>query len=204
MLRATRQNNFQHGASAGARFLVCWTIWPDAFRHHLAITNAHKVERGVRLQTALKANKVDIRSLLALPVTDHAHPYKREQTWEKVTARADPGSLTPYGKWYRAKVLNFYEGMQYHKWGMYADDAVGARGWWSRASRTRAPKAQLIGGDRRVIRARMLKTQWYAYLPKHQWVAPIDNVAWYSPYVTMVLDEWEEKWGFFGGQETEY
>ena len=206
MLRKTNTNLFFHGHTAPFRFVIGWTIYPEMFRHFLSIQNAHKVERGARLQTALKANKVDIRALLALPVTDHAHPYKTEKPWEKVYARMDPGGLSWYGKWYRAKILNFYEGMQYHRWGMMADDAIGARGWWSRSSRTRTPKVQLIHGDRRVVRARMLKTLYYAYLPKDKWMHPVDNIAWYSPYIMMVSDEWEEKWGFFSnaGINVEY
>jgi len=204
MLRVTQQKLYLHGHTSTARFLVGWTVWPELFRHFLSIQNAHKVERGIRVQTALKANKVDIRHLLALPVTDHAHPYKVERVWEKCYHKMDPGSLTWYGKWYRAKVLCMYEAQRYHRWGMYTEDAIGARGWFSRASRTRTPKAQLIHGDRRVVRARMLRTCWYTNLPRDKWTHPVDNVAWYSPYIMMVLDEWEEKWGFFGGTEVEF
>ena len=105
-----------HGHLATVRFIVGWLVWPDMFRHYLAIQNAHKVERGARLQQALKANKVDIRTMLALPVTDHAHPYKQEKPWQKVYAKADPGALSLYGKWYRAKTLTYYECQQFHKW----------------------------------------------------------------------------------------
>jgi ubiquinol-cytochrome c reductase subunit 7 len=192
------------GFYAPVRFMLGWYVWPDTFRHFLAVQNAHKVERGARLQQALKANKVDIRTMLALPVTDHAHPYKHERPWQKVYGQSDPGNLSLYGKWYRSKVLTFYECQQYHKWGMMMDDSIPARGWWARAARTRVNKVQLIHCDRRVVKARMMRTCYYAYLPKDKWMHPMDNISWYTPYVMMVIDEWEEKWGFFANSMTEY
>lgn len=203
MFRQTTTKGFVQGHWSGFRYYLCHFLYPNIYREYLAVQNAHKVERGLRLQTALKANKVDLRALLALPVTDGAHPYKLEYPWEKACGATDPKSLTLYGRWYRSKVLAFYEGLQIHKWGMTQDDLIQCRGWWSRASRTRTPKTQLIHCDRRVMRGRVLKDK-YIYLDKKHWVNPVDNVAWMGPYVIMVADEWEEKWGFFAGQEVEY
>lgn len=204
MFRKTPKANIGiHGMAGGFRFWLAHLFWPNMFREYLAVQNAHKIERGIRLQTALKANKVDIRHLLALPVTDHAHPYKSEFPWEKIYAAMDPKALTLYGKWYRSKVLAFYEINQLHKWGMLCEDIINAKGWWARAARTRTPKKQLVHCDRRVTRGRILRDK-YIYEPKKNWVHPVDNVSWMGPYVIMISDEWEEKWGFFSGQEVEY
>lgn len=97
----------------------------------------------------------------------------------------------------------FYEGQQLHKYGVMWDDMVNARGWWNRAARTRCPNDKVVHGDRRVMRCRVLKDK-YIYEQKDRWVHPIDNVCWFGPYIMMVADEWEEKWGFFAGQEVEY
>ena len=201
--KATPTLHFAQGHWSGFRFWLAHFFYPNMYREYLSVQNAHKVERGIRLNAALKANKVDIRTLLALPVTDSAHPYRMEYPWEKVVATMDPKSLTLYGKWYRAKIMAFYENLQTHKYGLMQDDLIQVKGWWARASRTRTPQATLIDGDRRVMRGRVLKDK-YLYDKKEKWVQPVDNVAWMGPYVMMVADEWEEKWGFFAGQEVEY
>ena len=203
MLRKTNALQYNHGHWSGFRYWVAHFCYPQMYREYLSVQNAHKVERGVRLQTALKANKVDIRALLALPVTDTAHPYKMEYPWEKVYATMDQKSSTPYGRWYRQKVLCFYEGLQLHKFGLCQDDMVNLRGWWNRAARTRAPIEKICHSDRRSMRARMMKDK-YIYDAKSRWVHPVDNTPWCGPYIMMVADEWEEKWGFFAGQEVEY
>eukprot|EP00658_Telonema_sp_P-2_P044607 TRINITY_DN324_c0_g1_i3.p2 TRINITY_DN324_c0_g1~~TRINITY_DN324_c0_g1_i3.p2 ORF type:complete len:202 (+),score=68.23 TRINITY_DN324_c0_g1_i3:41-646(+) len=201
-MRATPQLHTAQGIWAGMRYYMGHFFYPNMYREFLSIQNAHKVERGVRLQTAIKANKVDFRALLALPVTDHAHPYKMEYPWEKVIS-ADSRDLSMYGKWYSSKILSFYESNQHHKFGVMMDDMVNARGWWNRAARTRCPIDKVVHADRRVMRYRILKDK-YIYEDKSNWVHPIDNVAWFGPYIMMVADEWEEKWGFFAGQEIEY
>jgi ubiquinol-cytochrome c reductase subunit 7 len=192
-----------NGAYAGFRYFFFQFVNPNGMRDQLALLNANKVERGVRLQTALRANKVDLRTLLALPVTDSAHPYKSEFPWEKVVARVDHRNVSLYGRWYRAKILATYEALQFHKWGCYVDDVVNMRGWWNRAARTRMPQHIMIHQDRRVVRARSLKDK-YLYDKKENWVKPSDNTPFFGPYITMVADEWEEKWGFFAGHDTEY
>ena len=191
------------GHYAPLKYLLAQTVMPGLMRDQLALQNASKVERGVRLQTALKANKVDIRHLLALPATDAAHPYKTEYPWEKLAIRADPRDMTFYGKWYHAKIFSVYEWLQYHRWGMYHDDLITAKGWWNRAARTRAPRTQVLHMDRRVYRGRSIRDK-YLYDRKENWVAPVDNTGFFAAYCTMVSDEWEEKWGFFAGQSVEY
>merc|ERR1711991_638953 len=167
MLKKTQTNLLGvSGQYGGIRTFLVSVVFPSYARDELAQRNAQKVERGVHLQTALKANKVDLRSLLALPVTDPAHPYKQEYAWEKVCARMDSRVETMYGRWFRSKTLAFYESTEGHKFGMYKDDVINARGWWNRAARTR----------------------------------PTDNTPFFGPYCVMVVDEWEEKWGFFAGQ----
>jgi ubiquinol-cytochrome c reductase subunit 7 len=202
MLKATRPNQVQQHF-AGMRYTIAHFFYPNMYREFLSVQNAHKVERGARLTTALKANKVDIRSLLALPVVDSAHPYRMEYPWEKVVAVMDPKALTFYGSWYRAKTLAFYENLMLHKFGLMSDDMIQVRGWWARAARTRMPQRTLIDADRRVMRGRVLKDK-YLFDKKTKWVQPVDNVPYMGPYVMMVADEWEEKWGFFAGQEVEY
>ena len=158
----------------------------------------------MRIQSALKANKVDIRNLLALPVTDNAHPYKMEYPWERLTTvLADPRELNTYTKWYRKKTHAIYDTFQWHKWGVFADDMVNMKGWWSRAARTRAPQEQIVHGDRRVTRMRWARDR-YIYDDQKKWVHPVDNVPFFGPYILMVADEWEEKWGFFAGSDVEY
>ncbi|KNH03625.1 GTP-binding protein HflX [Perkinsela sp. CCAP 1560/4] len=189
---------------AGFRFLWAHFFAPNYFRHHLALGQTRKIERHLRLQSALKANKVDIRKLLALPVCDSAHPYHMEYPWERMyTGHSDPRGLTRYGQWYRAKIDAVYDMMQNHKFGAYLEDFVNARGWWNRAARTRAPKDQVIHMDRRILRFRWAKDR-YIYDHPDKWVHPKENVPFFTPYVVMVADEWEEKWGFFAGAETEY
>ena len=192
-----------NGSHAGARYFVAQVFAPNLIRDELALQNTQKVERGVRLQTALKANKVDLRSLLALPVTDPAHPYRSEFPWEKAVARMDSRAGSMYSKWYKTKTMASYEAGMYHKFGVYVDDRINARGWWNRAARTRAPQVLVNHMDRRIVRGRHLKDK-YLYARKEEWVSPVDNTAFFSPYCTMVADEWEEKWGFFAGQEVEY
>uniref|UniRef100_A0A7S1M5R3 Uncharacterized protein n=1 Tax=Neobodo designis TaxID=312471 RepID=A0A7S1M5R3_NEODS len=191
------------GQHATVRILAGALIAPAYARNTMAIENASKVERGVRLQTALKANKVDLRHLLALPATDPAHPYKTEYPWEKLMIRADPRQMTMYGKWYYNRVFALYEIIQQHRQGVYYDDMINLKGWWSRAARTRCPKPQVVHMDRRVLRYRDLKEKWL-YDKKENWVSPVDNTGFYAPYCTMVADEWEEKWGFFAGNGVEY
>ncbi|RNF01459.1 ubiquinol-cytochrome c reductase subunit 7 [Trypanosoma rangeli] len=202
MMRPTAPRYMAQGIWAGFRYYFGHFFYPNMYREFLSVQNAHKVERALRIQSAIKANKVDYRALLALPVTDHAHPYKMEYPWEKVI-HTDYRDLSMYGKWYASKIMCFYEGLQYHKYGCLQDDLINAHGWWNRAARTRAPQDKVIHGDRRVMRARVLRDK-YIYEPKSRWVHPIDNVAYFGPYVMMVCDEWEEKWGFFAGQEVEY
>lgn len=201
-MKPTQNLHMAQGIWAGMRYYIGHFVYPNMYREFLSVQNAHKVERAVRIQTAIKANKIDFRSLLALPVTDHAHPYKMEYPWEKVI-QSDTRDLSGYGKWYANKIMCFYEGLQFHKYGCLQDDLVNARGWWNRAARTRAPQDKIVHGDRRVMRARVLKDK-YIYEDKARWVHPIDNVAYFGPYIIMVADEWEEKWGFFAGQEVEY
>mgnify|MGYP001598133938 CR=1 FL=1 len=203
MLRRTQPKHLAQGLSAGFRYWIAHFVYPNMYREYLSVQNAHKVERGVRIQTALKANKIDIRSLLALPVTDSAHPYRQEFPWEKVYSSMDPKTLTAYGKWYRLKVLALYECTLFHKFGIMQEDMIQLRGWWNRAARTRAPQEKLIHCDRRVMRGRVMKDK-YIFEPKERWIHPVDNVSWMGPYCIMVADEWEEKWGFFAGQEVEY
>jgi ubiquinol-cytochrome c reductase subunit 7 len=203
-MRKTSTSLYNHGHYSGMRYQIAHWFFPQMYREYLSVQNAHKVERGVRLQTALKANKVDVRNLLALPVTDTAHPYKMEYPWEKCYAIGGAkNQMTPYGRWYHTKILCFYEGLQLHKFGIGQDDMVQLKGWWNRAARTRAPIEKICHSDRRSMRARMMKDK-YIYDKKSRWMHPVDNVAWFGPYVVMVADEWEEKWGFFAGQETEY
>lgn len=203
MFRTSQKALYNHGHFSGLRYWFAHFFYPNMYRDFLAVQNAHKVERGVRLQTALKANKVDIRALLAMPVTDSAHPYKMEFPWEKVYRSMDSGSSSLYGKWYKAKILSFYEGLQLHRYGIHQDDMVNLKGWWNRAARTRAPQEKIVHSDRRSMRARMLRDK-YLYDKKERWVHPVDNTPWFGPYVIMVCDEWEEKWGFFAGQEADY
>jgi ubiquinol-cytochrome c reductase subunit 7 len=203
MLRQTGVCRNINGAYAGARYFFFQLAHPAGLREELSLNNASKVERGVRLQTALKANKVDIRTLLALPVTDSAHPYKAEYPWEKVAARMSGKHETAYGRWYRGKILAFYEALQHHRWGLFTDDVINARGWWNRAARTRMPQQLVIHMDRRVYRGRSFKDK-YLYDKKENWTKPSDNTPFFSPYITMIVDEWEEKWGFFAGQDVEY
>jgi ubiquinol-cytochrome c reductase subunit 7 len=171
-------------------------------REFLSLNMTKKIERHGRIQNAIKANKIDFRALLALPVTDHAHPYKMEYAWERV-GQVDERTLSGYGKWYARKVMTFYETLQFHKWGCAQDDLIQLRSWWCRAARTRSPQILLVHMDRRVNRARAMKDK-YLYEPKSRWVHPFDNTAFFSPYCVMVVDEWEEKWGFFSYQETEF
>jgi len=205
MLRSSQKQAMPHmGGPVGARYFLAHFFYPTMYREYLSLQQARKVERHLRLQGALKANKVDIRTLLALPVTDHAHPYKMEFPWERLYATgADPRGLTGYGKWYKTKTEACYDAFQYHKWGVYVDDNVGARGWWNRAARTRAPREQVIHADRRILRMRWAKDR-YIYDEKNKWVHPVDNTPFFGPYLLMVADEWEEKWGFFAGGEVEY
>lgn len=201
-MKATAKLNLAQGAHAGARYYLGHFFYPNMFRELLSVQNARKVERGLRLQNAIKANKVDFRALLALPVTDHAHPYKMEYPWEKVI-KNDTRSMSLYGKWYASKVMCFYDACEVHKWGITMDDMAQVRGWFNRAARSRCPGDKVVHADRRVLRGRVLRDK-YIYDPKAKWVHPVDNVAWFGPYMMMVADEWEEKWGFFAAQEIEY
>ena len=201
-MKATAVRQTAMGTHAGARYMFGQFFYPNMFREYLSVQNAHKVERGLRLQTAIKANKIDFRALLALPVTDHAHPYKMEFPWEK-TARQDTRALSGYGKYYANKVACFYDAIELHKFGICQDDMTSARGWWNRAARTRCPTDKIVHGDRRVVRGRILRDK-YIFDPKSKWVQPSDNTCWLGPYILMISDEWEEKWGFFAGQEVEY
>jgi ubiquinol-cytochrome c reductase subunit 7 len=206
MLRQTNALKFaSQGAWAGKKYWLMHMFAPNVYRDYLAVQNAHKIERGLRLQQSLKANKVDIRSLLALPVTDHAHPYVNEYPWEKVYSmhQGDYKKLSLYGKFYRLKIINTYEVHHVHKFGCLSEDFVCARGWWARAARTRMPKAQCCHMDRRIVRYRALYNR-FIYDPKQKWVHPVDDVSYYGPYIFMVSDEWEEKWGFFAKQDIEY
>ena len=205
MLKRTSQAQMPHmGAYAGARYWIAHFFYPNLYREYLSIQQARKVERHLRLQGALKANKLDIRNLLVLPVTDHAHPYKMEFPWERLYQEgSDPRGMTTYGKWYRTKIDCVYDAWQWHKFGVYVDDMVNARGWWNRAARTRCPREHTIHADRRVLRMRWAKDR-YIFDPKPKWVHPADNTPFFGPYILMVADEWEEKWGFFAGAEVEY
>ena len=203
MLKRSQKQLTLGGVFQGFNYFTTMYLTPFVFREQMATNNAHKVERGLRLQTAIKANKVDIRALLALPVTDPAHPYKAEHFWEKCATHVDSRSATLFGKYYKAKVLAQYEQCQMHKFGMYWDDVQHREGWFHRAARTRAPQLLVVHSDRRAFRGR----NWgfkYLYMPKDQWVRPSENTPFLKPYTTMVLDEWEEKWGFFAGQDTEF
>ena len=201
-MRRTTSNLYMQGMFPGLRMVLGVFVAPNVNREFLSLNNAHKVERHVRIQNAIKANKIDFRALLALPVTDYAHPYKLEYPWERVV-QCDARALSGYGKWYVRKLQVFYETLQYHKWGCTQDDLIPLRSWWVRAARTRSPQVQIVHMDRRVNRARAMKDK-YLYEPKARWVHPIDNTAFFLPYCIMCADEWEEKWGFFAGQETEY
>ena len=203
MLRKTQSNLFLQGHFSGVRFTLMQMFTPGMFKDYLAINNAHKVERGLRVQTGIKANKIDIRTLLALPVTDSAHPYCMEYPWEKLVWARGQSAATMYQKWYVNKIMMLYAICLQHKLGCLEDDYINLRGWFNRAARTRSPQQLIIHADRRVNRSRVMRFQWN-FLPKDKWVRPCDNVSWYRPYIIMVVDEWEEKWGFFAGQTVEY
>jgi ubiquinol-cytochrome c reductase subunit 7 len=201
-MRRSTPNLYMQGIWSGFRQVLAVYIAPGMNREYMSLNMAKKIERHVRIQNAIKANKIDFRALLALPVSDYAHPYKQEYPWERVI-QSDIRTLSGYGKWYATKMMVFYETLQFHKWGCTQDDLIPLRSWWVRAARTRSPQLQIVHMDRRVNRARMMKDK-YLYEPKSRWVHPIDNTAFFSPYCLMVADEWEEKWGFFAGQEVEY
>ena len=204
MFRNTTPQRFTHNAHAGFRLYLTNWFFPNALRSQQCTNMAHRVERGLRLQAALKANKVDIRALLALPVTDSAHPYKSEFPWEKLLQVHNPkGGTSAYGRYYYRKVINFYEWGYWHRYGAGCDDLVCLKAWWGRAARTRAPQDKLIHSDRKVLRVKAFKMH-YNNEKKSNWMHPVDNVQWFSPYIVMVADEWEEKWGFFAGTETEF
>ena len=203
MLRKTQPNKFIQGSHVGIRQILSTFFAPQTFKDTLAISNASKIERGVRIQTGIKANKIDIRTLLALPVTDSAHPYVMEYPWEKLAWARGSNAASTYQKWYIAKTMAIYSTLFRHKIGCNEDDYISLRGWFMRAARTRAPPLLIVHSDRRVNRARVMRFQWN-FLPRDKWVRPSDNVAWFRPYIIMVLDEWEEKWGFFGGADVEY
>mmetsp|Transcript_1962 Transcript_1962/g.3031 ORF Transcript_1962/g.3031 Transcript_1962/m.3031 type:complete len:206 (-) Transcript_1962:53-670(-) len=205
MLRRTAAPYMPYQAmGVSAQCLFAHFFKPNFYRHHLALNKTRQIERSMRLQSALKANKVDIRKLLALPVTDSAHPYYTEHAWERVfTRQSDPRGLTRYGRWYCDKIETMYDLNENHKFGNYHDDFVKARGWFNRAARTRAPKEQVLHMDRRILRYRWAKDR-YIYDTEDKWIHPTENVPFFSPYTTMVADEWEEKWGFFAGAEIEY
>ena len=202
MFRQTSTNLLASGPGGGLALWLGHMMYPQMYKDQLALNQTHKVERALRLRTALKANKVDLRSLLALPVQDHAHPYKQEYPWEKCVLQ-DDRTLSSYGKFYKLKTMALYEVILFHKFGVMVDDMASTRGWFARAARTRAPKVQIIHGDRRVMRGRVMKDK-YVYEPKKKWVQPVDNTAYITPYLAMCADEWEEKWGFFAGQTVEY
>ena len=194
-----------HGSIYGGWALVVGQFFaPYLFREYMAVEQTRKIERHLRLQSALKANKIDIRKLLALPVCDNAHPYHQEYPWERTYLdQSDPRELTRFGRCHRDKMNSLYDLTQSFKFGTYMDDFIKARGWWNRAARTRAPKDQVVHMDRRILRYRWAKDR-YIYDSEDKWVHPKDNVPFFAPYVTMVADEWEEKWGFFAGAEVEY
>ena len=64
------------GVWVGLRCVLGYFFYPSMFREMLSVQSAHRIERALRLQKAIKANKIDYRALLSLPVTDYAHPYK--------------------------------------------------------------------------------------------------------------------------------
>ncbi len=203
MLRKSGQQLQIQGVWSGFAMPIAQFLAPGLIRDALAVQNTYKVERGIRLQTIVKANKVDLRALLALPVTDPAHPYKAEYPWEKVASHMDHRNSTLYGKIYRAKVLAAYESCYYHRFGAYMDDMLDRAGWHGRAAMMRCPAKIIVHGHRRVQRANSLNKK-FLFLPKVNWVKPTDNTKFFNPYMTMILDEWEEKWGFFAGQEVEF
>jgi ubiquinol-cytochrome c reductase subunit 7 len=183
-------------------------VCPSYFKDRKAVINTHKVERGLRIRTALKANKIDIRNLLALPVTDHAHPYKNEFNWERFYRGGDMqmtalNNMSAYGRWFRKKWMVLYELCLYHRFGAMMEDIISARGWYHRAARTRLPGVEVVHMDRRVTRYRWMRDR-FIYDKKQHWVHPADNIMFFSPYIFMIVDEWEEKWGYFAGQEIEY
>jgi len=203
MLKRTSCNAFTHGTSMMVGGHLTLALAPNMYRDQQAVNLTHKIERHMRLQTALKANKVDIRDLLALPVTDTAHPYKLEYPWEKLYSYNPSGATAFWGKWYATKIKSFHEWNVWHYWGVGVDDMLCHKVWWGRATRTRAPQDKIVHSDRRVVKAKANKFH-FQQEPKHRWCHPVDNVAWLVPYSFMVVDEWEEKWGFFAGAETEY
>jgi ubiquinol-cytochrome c reductase subunit 7 len=205
MFKSTPLTAFTHGAINPLRSHYYLVLAPGYYKDYQAINTSHKVERHLRLQNALKANKVDIRNLLALPVTDNAHPYRIEYAWEKIyKASPNKNGMTSYAKFYQAKVRSLHELFYWNRWGIGTDDLIGpGKAWWGRAARTRAPIEKCVHSDRKMLRAKAHRFHYY-YEPKHRWMHPVDNVAWYTPYLFMVIDEWEEKWGFFSGMETEY
>eukprot|EP00754_Rhynchopus_humris_P019962 Rhum_TRINITY_DN14673_c12_g2::Rhum_TRINITY_DN14673_c12_g2_i1::g.108170::m.108170 len=169
---------------------------------HQAVA-AQRVERHARNLQAVKQNKVDLRSLLALPVYDPAHPYYLEKPWEVYFKAEQPAeAATTQGKLHRWEALTQRENRQHDIKGCLHDDLESEWHWSVRVAVKRLPKEQKIWRQRRIGTAnRLCGPGGYQELPSQYWIHPSDDVAYLSQYINMASDEAEEKWGFMAGEE---
>ena len=178
----------------------------QAFRSTWQAVAAQRVEGHARNLQAVKANKVDIRQLLALPVYDPAHPYYLEKPWEVYfKADAPPEASSTKGKLHKLETMTVRENEQYDQVGMLHDDAYTEWFFAVRQGVRRLPKDQHSWRERRCFTANHVSGgSGVAMIPEEYWTHPSDDVSYLAPYVKMASDEHEEKWGFMAGEDNCY